>query len=76
MSNTKTRPLAEEALERAIQVLDGPMNERVERLMKSRLLLAPAGLFLTLTARSWIALRDMNPRALLGERRERKDGGR
>lgn len=73
-SNKTPRSLPEEALERAIQAIDGPVNRRVERFMKSRVLLAPAGLLLTLGARSLIALRDLDPWALVRSRRDGKDG--
>jgi hypothetical protein len=63
--------LPEEALEKVIAYVDGPLNRRAERLLKSRLLLAPAGLLLTLGFRSLVAARDGDLGALLGRRRRR-----
>lgn len=74
-----TRPppsLQEEALEKLIEYVDGPMNRRAERVLKSRLLLVPAGLCLTLAFRSMVALRDRDLRALLGRRGAKKGGTR
>lgn len=68
-------PLAEEALERLIQYVEGPMNKRVERLLKSRLLLAPVGLGLTVSFRLFVAARDGDARALLPRRLRGEKGG-
>lgn len=64
MSKTPPRGLAEEALERAITLLDGPLNRALERTMKSRLVLAPLGLTLSACARGAVALRRRDPRVL------------
>ncbi len=45
-------PIAEEALDKLAELLEGPVNTNVEKLMKSSLVLAPVGLFLNVTCRS------------------------
>jgi hypothetical protein len=59
------RTIPEEIFERVIQFVDGPMNRQAERLLKNKILLALTGAGLTLTARSIIAARDLDPLALL-----------
>lgn len=76
MSTRPPTSLPEETLERVIEYVDGPMNRRAERLLKSRLLLVPAAVCLTVTFRSLVALRDRDPRALLGRRRNKNGGAR
>lgn len=61
--------LPEEALDRFITYLEGPMNARLERVMKSKVFLAPLALSMTVTCRTMLAVRDRNPLRLL-------DGGR
>ena len=53
-----TTPLPEELFEKMIGVLEGPLNDRMERVMKSKLFLAPLGLSWTLGCRSYLMLRD------------------
>jgi hypothetical protein len=70
MTTHKEPPsLPEEALDKLITYLEGPMNERVERVLKSKLFLTPIALSLTLGARTALAIRDRNPMRLV-------DGGR
>lgn len=68
------RPIPEEMYERVCKYVEGPMNERVERLMRRRLLLAPAGLMLTLWGRSLIAMRTGDLKALV-RKPTGKEGG-
>lgn len=51
------RPLPEEAFDRFVSAVDGPVNRVVERAMKSRVLLAPAGLYMSLSMRALKAMR-------------------
>lgn len=51
-------PIGEELYDRFASWLEGPVNDRTERLMKSRVLLAPLALGWTVWTRSFIALRD------------------
>lgn len=60
------RSIPEELFDRAVRYIDGPMNARMEKLMKSRLLLAPVGIGVTLTCRAIIAVRDRRVGALFG----------
>jgi hypothetical protein len=60
------RPLPEEAFDRFVSAVDGPMNRVLERAMKSRVLLAPAGLYMSLSMRALKTMRE----------RTTKDGGR
>ncbi len=60
------RSIPEEFFDRAVRYIDGPMNARMEKLMKSRLLLAPVGIGVTLTCRAIIAVRDRRVSALFG----------
>lgn len=79
MSHKKDKPLPEEALDRFARYLEGSVNRRVERLMKSRILLAPAGLLLTATSRALVAWREQDPMALFStevRRPPREDGGK
>jgi len=69
-----TRSLPEAALDRAIFVIDGPLNRAAERALKSRLLLLPAGLTLNLWCRGVIAVQTGDIKALWCRRRA--GGGR
>ena len=50
--NRADLPLAEELLDRGISVLEGPLNRVVERVLKSRLVLVPAGVSLKLALKA------------------------
>lgn len=52
------KPLPEEALDRFIGAVDGPVNRVLERAMKSRVLLAPMGLAMTASFTALKAWRD------------------
>jgi len=70
MTTKKDPPsIPEEALDRFISYLEGPMNVRAERFLKSKLVLAPLALSMTVGIRAALAIRDRNPMRLL-------DGGR
>jgi hypothetical protein len=70
MTQQKDPPsLPEEALDKFISYLEGPMNVRLERLLKSKLFLTPIAVSLTVGARTALAIRDRNPMRLV-------DGGR
>ena len=43
------KPLPEEALDKMIDALDGPLNGAAEKVLKNRLVLAPLGLSMTLS---------------------------
>ena len=58
-------PLPEEAFDKFISVIEGPLNRGAERVFKSRLFLTPLSLGWTLWARSIIAVRDRDPAALV-----------
>ncbi len=63
------RPLPEEAFDRFVNAVDGPVNRVVERAMKSNVLLAPMSLYMSMSMRMLKAMRaQMQP--------QRKDGGR
>ncbi len=52
MSSKKNRApkdLPEEAFDRMIGVLDGPLNRVLEKVMKNKIVLAPLGLSMTLS---------------------------
>lgn len=68
MSDPKPPAIADELLERGIRFLDGPVNRRLERVLKSRWLLAPLGLSVTLSARATLAWRERALRALWARR--------
>ncbi len=60
MSSKKNRApkdLPEEAFDRMIGVLDGPMNKVLEKLMKNRIVLAPLGLSMTLSMKMMAKVR-------------------
>lgn len=61
----KQRSIPEEIFERAVRYFDGPVNARAERIMKSRLVLAPLGLSLTIGSRTVLAVRARSLRPLL-----------
>ncbi len=66
MSSKKNRApkdLPEEAFDRMIGVLDGPLNRGLEKVMKSRIVLAPLGLSMTLSMKAMAKIR----RAVLGD---------
>ena len=63
-----TRSIPEEAFDKAVGILDGAVNRRVEKVMKSRLVLAPMALSLTVSCRLYLAVRDRRLSALLGRR--------
>jgi hypothetical protein len=46
-------PLPEEAFDRMVDFLDGPVNRAAERLLKSKVVLWPIGLSLHLTFSMW-----------------------
>ncbi len=55
MSSKKNRApkdLPEEAFDRMIGVMDGPMNRVLEKVMKNRIVLAPLGLSMTLSMKA------------------------
>ena len=62
----KRRPLPEDAFNKMVDLLDGPANRGLERLMKSRVFLAPMAASMTLSCRLFIAARDGRIGALLG----------
>ena len=45
-------PLPEELLDRSIGLLEGPLNSVIERVLKSRLVLLPVGLGVTVVAKT------------------------
>ena len=45
-------PLSEELLDRSIGLLEGPLNSVIERVLKSRLVLLPVGLGVTIAAKT------------------------
>ena len=45
-------PLPEELLDRSIGLLEGPLNSVLERVLKSRLVLLPLGIGVTLTTKT------------------------
>lgn len=51
-NKTKDQPLPEEAFDRFISVLDGPVNRQLEKLMSSKLFLLPLGLSMTMWSKS------------------------
>ena len=55
------RPLPEEALDKAVSFLEGPVNRAAERAMKSKIVLTPLALGWTVYCRSYLALRDGKP---------------
>jgi hypothetical protein len=61
--NRAAKDLPEEAFDRMIGVLDGPLNRGLERVMKNRLVLAPLGLSMTLSMKAMAKVR----RAVLGD---------
>lgn len=58
------RSIPEELFDRTVAYLDGPVNARAERVMKSRLVLAPIGLSLTVGSRVALAMRERSVRSL------------
>ena len=52
MSAEKPQPLPEEALEKMIDLIEGPMNTIGEKVLSSKLVLAPLSLTLDLTFRA------------------------
>ncbi len=58
------RSIPEEIFDRTVAYLDGPVNARAERVMKSRLALAPIGLSLTVGSRVALAMRERSVRSL------------
>ncbi len=60
----KSKSIPEELFDRTVTYLDGPVNARAERLMKSRVVLAPIGLSLTVGSRMVLALRERSVRSL------------
>lgn len=68
MNRPSSKPIAEEMLERGIRYLEGPLNRRLERILKKRWLLAPVGLSVTLSARATLAWREREIRALWTQR--------
>ena len=55
---------AEETFDKVVRLIEGPLNDRAERLMKSKLMLVPLGVGWTVWARSLLALRDGKPSRL------------
>lgn len=55
---TPVQSLQEEALEQIAAYLEGPLNRRAERLLKSKVVLTPLALGWTVWARSFLAVRD------------------
>ena len=43
------KPLPEEALDKVVETLDGPINSAAEKVLKNRLVLAPLGLSMTMS---------------------------
>jgi hypothetical protein len=70
----KVTSIQEETLDKVINYIDGPMNRRAERLLKSRWLLMPAGFAMTVGFRSYVAARDLDPRALFRSFKNDKGG--
>jgi len=60
-SGEKITPLPEELFDRAIGIVEGPVNRAAERVFKSKIVLAPMGLWWTATCRSILALRHRRP---------------
>jgi hypothetical protein len=57
--------LPEEVFDRYVTWLEKKANPRAERFFKSKVLLAPCGLFWTAWARSYLAMRDLKPSRLI-----------
>jgi hypothetical protein len=74
--NRAPKDLPEEAFDRMIGVLDGPLNKGLEKVMKNRVVLAPLGLSMTLSMKALAMVR----RTMTGERRpdrsDREGGAR
>lgn len=57
-------PLPEEILDRWVNFLEGPVNRRAEKIMKSKLFLAPMGAGWTLWCRSILAVKHGKPQVM------------
>ena len=57
--------LPEEVFDRTLTWLEKKANPRAERFFKSKALLVPSGIFWTVWARSYLAMRDLKPSRLI-----------
>ncbi|RMG11674.1 MAG: hypothetical protein D6729_17690 [Deltaproteobacteria bacterium] len=58
------RSLPEEAFDRSIGIIEGPLNRLGERILKSPVVLAPLGLGWTLACRTFLAVQRGDPTCL------------